>query len=51
MSVFVTVELSPGWDVAPWGTELHFILEGMALCATLLLLLYAKVIHESCHNA
>ena len=51
VSVFITVELSPGWEMALWGTEFNFILEGVALCATLLLLLYAMVIHESCHNA
>ena len=51
VSVFITVELSPGWEVTLWGTEFNFILEGVALCATLLLLLYAMVIHESCHNA
>ena len=51
MLVFFSVELSPVWDVAHWGSELYFILEGMALCAKLLLLLYARVIHESCYNA
>ena len=51
MLLFFSVELSSVWDVAHWGSELYFILDGMALCAMLFLLLYAMVIHESCYNA
>ena len=51
MFVFFMVELIQIWDVALCGSELCYLLDGMALCVMLYLLFYASIINESCYNA
>ena len=51
MFAFFIVELRPAREVAHCGTELCYLLGGMALCVMLYLFFYSSVINESCVNA
>ena len=50
MCVFFMVELCQFREVALCGSELYYLLGGMALCVMLYLFVYYSVINESCHN-
>ena len=51
MFALFIVKLHPIREVAHCGTELCYLLGGMALCVMVYLFFYSSVINESCVNA